>query len=145
MGFVPVAPSPGPRAEFLEAVTYYEQRYTRLAETMPAEKYAWRPARGVRSVGEVFAHIAIANYGIANALVAARTLGVTFSFDNHLGEQVAIDALTPAGAFRRTGGVQQLCAQTNPIKVDAGGFRANSNYAQSYVYTHGAAVVGSRC
>jgi hypothetical protein len=38
-----------------------------------------------------------------------------------------------------------LCAQTNPIKVDAGGTRANSNYAQSYFYTHGAAVVGSRC
>ncbi len=52
---------------------------------MPAEKYAWRPGEGVRSVGEVFAHITVANYGIANALIAARTLGATFSFDNHLG------------------------------------------------------------
>ena len=60
-------------------------------------------------------------------------------------EQVAIDALTATGTFRRNSGVQQLCAQTNPIKVDAGGTRANSNYAQSYFYTHGAAVVGSRC
>jgi hypothetical protein len=39
---------------------------------------------GVRSVGEVFAHITIANYRIANALIAARTPGATFSFDNHL-------------------------------------------------------------
>jgi uncharacterized damage-inducible protein DinB len=81
MGFGPDVPSSGPRAEFLEEVAYYEQRYTRLAEAMPAEKYGWRPGEGVRSVGEVFAHIAIANYGIANALVAARTPGVTFSFD----------------------------------------------------------------
>jgi hypothetical protein len=30
------APTPGFRAEFLEEVAYYEQRYTRLAEAMPA-------------------------------------------------------------------------------------------------------------
>jgi len=85
-GFVPAVPSSGPRADFLEAAAYYEQRYyTPLAETMPAEKYAWRPGEGVRSDGEVFAHITVANYGIANGLIAARTLGATFSFDNHLG------------------------------------------------------------
>ena len=33
-----------------------------LAEAIPADKYAWRPAPGVRSVIEVFMHIAIANY-----------------------------------------------------------------------------------
>ena len=62
------APESGFRAEFLEGIAYYEQRYTRLAEAMPAEKYTWRPAEGVRSVGEVFTHITAANYGIARAL-----------------------------------------------------------------------------
>jgi uncharacterized damage-inducible protein DinB len=33
-----------------------------LAETIPAEKFAWRPAPGVRSTSEVFMHIAIANF-----------------------------------------------------------------------------------
>lgn len=33
-----------------------------LAEAMPAEKYTWRPGEGVRSVGEVFAHVSGANY-----------------------------------------------------------------------------------
>jgi uncharacterized damage-inducible protein DinB len=55
----------GARGEFLAEVTYYEQRYTRLAEAVPAEKYSWHPAEGVRSIGEVYAHIATANYGIA--------------------------------------------------------------------------------
>src|SRR5207249_11276919 len=58
----PVAPTSGFRAEFLEMIGYYEQRYTRLAEAMPAEKYTWRPGEGVRSVGEVFTHIIGANY-----------------------------------------------------------------------------------
>ena len=33
-----------------------------LAEAMPAEKFAWRPAQGVRSTSEVFMHIALANF-----------------------------------------------------------------------------------
>jgi len=68
-------PTSGYRAEFLEEVTYYEQRYTRLAEAMPAEKYTWRPAEGVRSVGEVFTHIIAANYGVARALGTAPPAG----------------------------------------------------------------------
>ena len=33
-----------------------------LAEAIPADKYAWRPAPGVRSTSEVLMHIAIANF-----------------------------------------------------------------------------------
>jgi uncharacterized damage-inducible protein DinB len=69
-GKAPIAntPSSGYRAEFLEDVAYYEQRFTRLAAAMPADKYTWRPGEGVRSVGEVYAHIIAANYGVARAL-----------------------------------------------------------------------------
>lgn len=72
------APTVGFRAEFLEEVNYYEQRYTRLAEAMPAEKYIWRPAEGVRPVGEVFTHIIAANYGSARALGTAPPAGFDF-------------------------------------------------------------------
>jgi uncharacterized damage-inducible protein DinB len=66
----------GARGEFLAEVVYYEQRYTRLAEAVPAEKYSWRPAEGVRSIGEVYAHIAAANYGIARALGTPLPAGI---------------------------------------------------------------------
>lgn len=33
-----------------------------LAEATPAEKFAWRPAPGVRSTSEVYMHIVIANF-----------------------------------------------------------------------------------
>lgn len=61
MGRALVQPNSGFRAEFLEEIAYYEQRFARLAEAIPAERYTWRPADGVRSVGEVFAHVAVAN------------------------------------------------------------------------------------
>ena len=35
-----------------------------LAEAIPAEKFAWRPAQGVRSTSEVFMHIALANFSL---------------------------------------------------------------------------------
>jgi uncharacterized damage-inducible protein DinB len=33
-----------------------------LAEATPSEKFAWRPVPGVRSVSEVYMHIALANF-----------------------------------------------------------------------------------
>jgi uncharacterized damage-inducible protein DinB len=33
-----------------------------LAEATPADKFAWRPAPGIRSVSEVYMHIAMANF-----------------------------------------------------------------------------------
>ncbi len=75
---IPRAPTVGPRSEFLEEIAYYEQRYTRLAEAMPAGKYSWRPTEGVRSVGEVFTHISVANYGVARALGTALPAGYDF-------------------------------------------------------------------
>ena len=65
---VVVTPTAGFRAEFLEELTYCEQRYLALAEAMPAEKYSWRPAEGMRSVGGLFAHVVIDNYKAVEAL-----------------------------------------------------------------------------
>jgi uncharacterized damage-inducible protein DinB len=70
------APTAGPRAEFLAEIAYYEERFTRLAEAVPADKYNWRPAEGVRSIGEVYAHIVAANYGIARAFGTQPPAGI---------------------------------------------------------------------
>ncbi len=37
-----------------------------LAEAIPAEKFAWRPAAGVRSTSEVIMHVAVANFYLLN-------------------------------------------------------------------------------
>jgi uncharacterized damage-inducible protein DinB len=98
------APSSGYRAEFLEDVAYYEQRYTRLAAAMPADKYTWRPADGVRSVGEVYTHIVAANYGVARALGTQPPAGFDFKAVQGLsGEKAKVEqALKESFAhFRR--------------------------------------------
>lgn len=54
--------APSFRAEFLTSLTDVESKLIQLAEAIPAKKYSWRPARGVRSISEVFTHIAGGNY-----------------------------------------------------------------------------------
>lgn len=57
-------PSSGLRAELIKDVESLERKYVALAEAMTQEQYAWRPADGVRSVSEVFTHVAGANFMI---------------------------------------------------------------------------------
>ena len=54
----------GYRAEVMAEVTIQEDKLTRLAEAIPAEKYTWRPAEDTRSFAEVFLHISAANYNL---------------------------------------------------------------------------------
>ncbi len=55
----------GFRGEFLADLDEVQDKIQRLAAAMPAEKYGWRPAPGIRSVSEVYMHIAGGNYFLA--------------------------------------------------------------------------------
>ena len=54
----------GYRSEVMAEVMIQEDKFTRLAEAIPAEKYTWRPAPGVRSFAEVFMHVSAANFNL---------------------------------------------------------------------------------
>ena len=54
----------GYRSEVLAEVMIQEDKFVRLAEAVPADKYTWRPAPDVRSFAEVFLHVSAANYNI---------------------------------------------------------------------------------
>ncbi|MGQ0715286.1 MAG: DinB family protein [Gemmatimonadaceae bacterium] len=45
-----------------------EKKMLDLARAIPEDKYSWRPAAGVRSVGEVLLHVAADNYLIPAAI-----------------------------------------------------------------------------
>jgi uncharacterized damage-inducible protein DinB len=49
-----------------------------LAQAMPQEKYTWRPAEGVRSVSEVYLHLAAANFGLTALAGAPPSPGFKF-------------------------------------------------------------------
>ena len=48
----------------VSSLKHTENQILQLAEAIPAEKYTWRPAEGVRSISESIMHVAAGNYFI---------------------------------------------------------------------------------
>ena len=67
---------PGVRGDVLMQLHDAEKKLVALAEATPAEKFTWRPAEGVRSIGEVYLHVAGGNYEISSAWGAKPPAGV---------------------------------------------------------------------
>ena len=56
------APSYDLKAQAVLDLQQLQQKYTTLAQAIPQEKYSWRPAEGVRSINELFLHVAGAGF-----------------------------------------------------------------------------------
>ena len=54
--------------ELVGQLNFVEGRLASLAEAVPEDKYGWRPAEGVRSVSEVYAHAGGTNYFLLSYL-----------------------------------------------------------------------------
>jgi hypothetical protein len=50
------------RKQFLMDLDSLQSKFLALSDAFPEDKYAWRPGPGVRSVGEVFMHVASEYY-----------------------------------------------------------------------------------
>jgi hypothetical protein len=59
------------RRHFMADLDTLQSRFVALAEAIPEDKYAWRPAPGVRSIGEAFMHAASEYYTFAPAAYGA--------------------------------------------------------------------------
>ena len=68
----------GYRADMLTWINQAQSELEQLAEAMPESKYSWRPGKGVRSVGEVYLHVAQANYGLPGFAGVAAPAGFKF-------------------------------------------------------------------
>ena len=60
---------------WLQEFTLTARQVLQLAEATPPEKFGWRPGPGVRSVSEVYVHMAIGNLSLMNRA------GVSAAFD----------------------------------------------------------------
>jgi uncharacterized damage-inducible protein DinB len=54
-----------------------QKKFADLADAIPAGKFTWRPAEGVRSFSEVFLHVASLNFSLAPKFGAAPESGFT--------------------------------------------------------------------
>jgi len=80
----------GFRGEFLTQLADVEAKITALADAMPQEKYGWRPMEGVRSVSEVFMHVAGANYLIPSFIGVKQPEGLPKEMEKTVIEKAAV-------------------------------------------------------
>lgn len=90
----PAAPAPSAPASFHSDwqgdVDGVAKKLVDLAEKMPADKYGWRPAAGVRSVSEVFMHVAGANYMLPSFLGAKMPEGFDRGMETGVTEKAKV-------------------------------------------------------
>ena len=78
------------QADVANELTAVEKKIVALAEAIPAEKFAWRPAEGVRSVSEVYMHIAGANYMFPTMIRIKPPQGVTRDMEKTVTEKAQV-------------------------------------------------------
>ncbi len=61
----------GFRADLIGQVGYVQQQVLDLENAIPDRKFTWRPNKEVRSISEVYSHIAFANYMLLKLAGAA--------------------------------------------------------------------------
>jgi uncharacterized damage-inducible protein DinB len=71
-----------------------QEKYVALAQAIPADKYTWRPAEGVRSISELLLHVSGASYGFPTM----------------------ITGVTPAAGFQRDGFEKSTTDKANIIE-----------------------------
>ncbi len=81
----------GMKADILFWIADAESKLAQLAEAMPEDKYGWSPEKDVRTPGQVFMHVAAANYGIPSMWGVAPPAGYAFdTYENSLTKKADI-------------------------------------------------------
>ena len=96
------------RRLFVDDLDSLQAKFIALANAFPEDKYAWRPAPGVRSVGEAFMHVASEYYvytpmayGLPSSPVIPRTQGAMAQFEKAATRADVMKHLTEGFAFVR--------------------------------------------
>ena len=89
----------GVRAELVKELESAERKLVALAEAIPQDKYGWRPGEGVRSISEVFVHVAGANLMIPGMAGVPAATGITLARD---AEKTMTDKAQVVNALRQS-------------------------------------------
>lgn len=113
------APASGFRAEALGQQAYGEKQILDLAEATPADKYGWRPGEGVRSISEVYMHIAGGNYLLMGFAGTKAPAGLDREMEKNVTEKAkVIDELKKSFAHLRAGIAATSDADLDkPVKI----------------------------
>lgn len=137
------APTTGVRAEFLNELKIQEDKFLQLAQAIPASKYGWRPGEGVRSISEVYMHVAAANYNLPHVFGVAPPVGFKVEgFDKSTSDKAkVIDALKDSYDHMREAVLKMPDADVEK-QVDWFGAKNTYRGVMLFIVRHGAEHLG---
>jgi len=89
-GAEPATSPAGFRAEFIAEVDSVGKKLADLAGAMPADKFAWRPAPGIRSVSEVYVHAAGGDYMLPSFMGVKIPEGISRDMEKTVTEKAKV-------------------------------------------------------
>jgi uncharacterized damage-inducible protein DinB len=97
------AAAPSLKKDIIAQISDAEKKLIALANAIPADKFSWSPTKEVRSVSEVFVHVAMENYAIPPMVgLAAAPSKVADDAEKTVTTKAAvIDMLTKSFAYAR--------------------------------------------
>ena len=99
----PAAPGvSGLKGDVLWQLTDVEKKLVSLAEATPQEKFAWRPADGIRSISEVYMHVTGGNYFLSTFLGTKMPEGLSREMEKTvIAKAKVVDAMKKSFAHAR--------------------------------------------
>jgi uncharacterized damage-inducible protein DinB len=138
-----VAPTSGVRAEFLNELKGEEDEFVQLAEAIPADKYTWRPAEGVRSVSEVFLHVAAANFNLTKVFGYPPPAGFKVQgFEKSTTDKTKVIAILKDSFAHMRQGVLSMSDTDVEKPVDFRGAKNTYRGVLLFIIRHGAEHLG---
>ena len=110
------------RHETVKRLTGIEEKIVGLAEAVPAEKYSWRPMEGVRSIGEVYLHVAQANFRFSTLFGTPSPEGFNFrGYDKSTTNKAEIISKVKDSFAHFRGAIEKLSADDADKTIKAFG------------------------
>jgi len=131
----PAAEEGGLKKSFLGNFDDASDKLVALAEAVPQEKYTWRPADGVRSVSEVFMHVAGGNYFLPKFLGTPPPEGLGREMEKETDKAKVVAALKQSIAHAR-GAIEKLDMADLGTEIDLFGNKATKGDALLILVGH---------
>jgi len=127
--------------DFLGQVDAAERQVIPLEEAMPADKAEWRPMEGVRSVSEVYLHVAFGNYLMCKLMGTEPPADVNFSmdikkWDTQTTDKAKIRAMLKASFDHVRGMAKKMTAADLEKQIDFFGNKVTIRYAMISALNH---------
>jgi uncharacterized damage-inducible protein DinB len=108
----------GYRGEFLSQLDATEKKFVDLANAIPQEKYGWRPGAGVRSVSEVFMHVAGANFMLTRVIGTPPPSGIDRGMEKSVTEKAQVVEMMKKSFAHMRDAVNKMDADGDkPVKI----------------------------